>query len=90
MGDLSFLPKPFDLIFMGPPYVDLEKKALALVEPTFRNIMKHDLLAKNGIVVAQHHIKEVPASIPPGMAMVRQERYGDTRLSFFKQDVGGN
>src|SRR5258708_3851404 len=44
-GDLSGVPRPYDIIFMGPPYKDAEKKALALVTPTLENIYKYKLLA---------------------------------------------
>jgi 16S rRNA (guanine(966)-N(2))-methyltransferase RsmD len=82
LGDLSVLPGPFDLIFMGPPYRDAEKNALALVHPTLENIHKYDLLAKSGLIIAQHHKKEPVAAVPE-WALKRQERYGDTILSFF-------
>ncbi len=80
-GDLSVLPKPYDLIFMGPPYKDAEKKPLALVQPTLDNIVRYELLAKGGLVIAQHHKKEIVGSSEK-WELKRQEDYGDSRLSF--------
>jgi 16S rRNA (guanine966-N2)-methyltransferase len=82
-GNLSGLPKPFDIIFMGPPYVDDEKKPLALVTPTLEQIRAYGLLAPNGVVIAQHHKKETVAATD-AWELTRQERYGDTMLSFLR------
>lgn len=84
LGDLSVLPGPFDLIFMGPPYVDKDKNALRLVEPTLANVVKRGIVAENGIVIAQHHIKEPVQSLPSGWQVVREEKYGDTLVTFFR------
>lgn len=81
-GDLSVLPRPFDLIFMGPPYKDAVKAPLALVQPTLDNIEKFGLLTPTGLVIAQHHSKEIVASSPK-WEMKRREKYGDSLVSFF-------
>jgi 16S rRNA (guanine966-N2)-methyltransferase len=86
LEDLTFLPKPFDLIFMGPPYKDLEKKALALTEPTLANIAKSGLLAPGGWVLGQHHKKEKVETLPEGCEKFREKVYGDSVVSFFKWD----
>ncbi|MBV9080427.1 MAG: 16S rRNA (guanine(966)-N(2))-methyltransferase RsmD [Elusimicrobia bacterium] len=82
-NDLSLLPRPFDLIFMGPPYKDDEKKPLALVAPTLEQIRKNTLLAAGGLIIAQHHRKEEVASTE-NWDLKRQERYGDTVVTFFQ------
>lgn len=81
-GDLNVLPVPHDIIFMGPPYKDAAKNPLALVHPTLENIGKYKLLADQGLIVAQHHKKEIVASTSE-WEMKRQETYGDSLLSFF-------
>jgi 16S rRNA (guanine966-N2)-methyltransferase len=81
-GNLSSLPKPFDIIFMGPPYKDDAKVALALVTPTLEQIRTYALLAPGGLVIAQHHKKEIVQE-NEHWSLTRQERYGDTLLTFF-------
>ncbi|HVE14101.1 MAG TPA: 16S rRNA (guanine(966)-N(2))-methyltransferase RsmD [Elusimicrobiota bacterium] len=73
----------FDLIFMGPPYVDAEKRPLALSTGVLAHIAQAKILEKRGWVIVQHHQKEVPVA-PPGLEQFRQSKYGDTRVSFFR------
>jgi 16S rRNA (guanine966-N2)-methyltransferase len=80
---MPFLYPGFDLIFMGPPYKDKEKKALALVMPTLQNIEQQRLLKKTGSLAAQHHKKEAVAATEK-WDMVRQEFYGDSTVTFFR------
>lgn len=84
LSGLTHLPKPYDVIFLGPPYKDLEKGPVFLVTPTLQHIFQAGLLGKKGLVIAQHHKKE-PVLLPSGnWTLFRQERYGDTVLSFIK------
>lgn len=88
-ASLSWVPfrsgvKEFDLVFMGPPYVDPEKKALFLVTPTLANVVACNLVTPTGWVVAQHHQKEEPKA-PAGWEQFRRERYGDSRVSLFRR-----
>jgi 16S rRNA (guanine966-N2)-methyltransferase len=75
---------PFDVIFMGPPYHDEKWNALRLTVPTITNIGESKLLAPEGLVIGQHHQKE-PVEAPAGWIIFRQEKYGDSILSFFEQ-----
>jgi len=84
LGDLSPLPKPFDLVFMGPPYKDAAKTMLALTEPTLLNIEKYELLHADGLVIAQHHKKEQVKLINSRWLVVREEAYGDSLVTFLK------
>lgn len=81
--DLSPLPKPFDLIFMGPPYIDSARNMLALVQPTLDAIHKAGILAPRGVVIAQHHKTEnvTPAS---GWQIIRTEPYSETVVDFLQ------
>lgn len=83
-GDLRGLSKPYDIIFMGPPYKDDEKKPLALVHPTLEMIKSNEFLAPGGLIIAQHHKKEEVASTEE-WDMFRRNTYGDTILSFFRR-----
>lgn len=84
LKNMPFLPGPFDLIFMGPPYKDEEKNPLKLVAPTLENIDKNNLLAQDGWIIAQHHKKEEMKDVETRFEMFRQEKYGDSFVSFFK------
>lgn len=80
---LGWLNGPYDIIFMGPPYKDEKKRMLALTAPTLRAVAAGNLLAPNGIVVAQFHDSELVAA-PPAFTQYREEIYGDTVVSFYK------
>lgn len=89
LSDLSWLPfragvQQFDLIFLGPPYKDLEKRPLAFSGPALQRVADAKLLAPAGWVICQHQVKEdVPA--PAGWDRVRREKYGDTFVDFFRE-----
>lgn len=79
---LEFLGGPFDLIFMGPPYHEVDWRPLYLTQPTLEAIARAGILKNGGWVIGQHHAKEPPVR-SAAWQLFRQERYGDTRLSFF-------
>jgi 16S rRNA (guanine966-N2)-methyltransferase len=83
MANLSSLPGPFQLIFLGPPYKDDVKAPLALTMPTLEQIRRYSLLAPRGLVIAQHQKKE-PVGDNEHWLLRRQEHYGDTWVSFFE------
>ncbi len=80
---LFWLKQEFDLIFSGAPYVSPKHKPLAFVHFLLENIQKEKLLAAEGWFIAQHSVKET-FTVPEGWNFFRQEKYGDTYLSFFK------
>ena len=82
--DLSYAGGPFDIIFMGPPYHDAAWNALSLTMPALKEIVRASLLKPDGLVIGQHHAKEI-VSETPEWDLYRQESYGDTRLSFFRR-----
>lgn len=75
----------YDIIFIGPPYRDENNKPLAYSYKTLLNITNSELLSDYGIVVAQHHIKEV-FDTPFQLIRFRTEKYGDTIIDFFKKN----
>ncbi len=89
LSDLSWLPfragvQQFDLIFLGPPYKDLEKRPLAYSGKAMARVAAANLLAPKGWMICMHQVKEdVPA--PEGFERVRREKYGDTFLDFFRE-----
>ncbi|MCL1972948.1 MAG: RsmD family RNA methyltransferase [Endomicrobia bacterium] len=74
----------YDIVFMGPPYVDSGKKALALTYPALKNVVKYDILKDESILIAQKHIKE-PVGNVAGLENFRTEKYGDTVVLFYKR-----
>ena len=74
----------FDLIFLGPPYVDEQKRPLRYSQPMLGNIAAANLLAPGGWIVSQHFKKE-PLTAPAGYEIFRNARYGDTTLSFLRR-----
>ncbi|MDD5687742.1 MAG: 16S rRNA (guanine(966)-N(2))-methyltransferase RsmD [Elusimicrobia bacterium] len=66
----------FDIIFVGPPYgtanlPDIIGKTASI------------LADKNGLIIAQHHIRQVLPEKNEGLSLYRKEKYGDMQLSFF-------
>ncbi|MDD5131650.1 MAG: 16S rRNA (guanine(966)-N(2))-methyltransferase RsmD [bacterium] len=76
---LQRLGQAYNVIFVGPPY------KLGVTKDTIATIDKYQVLAEDGLVVAQHHYKEPMEINVGGLFMYRQERYGDTRLSFYRK-----
>ena len=88
LSDLSWIPfrsgtSQYDLIFLGPPYKDAQKRPLSYSTPALAKVAEAGLLAPKGWAMCQHHVKE-DVKAPAGWAMVRREKYGDTYLDFFR------
>ncbi len=73
----------YDIIFLGPPYKDKHKTALALTYPTLKNIVIYSILKDDGIIISQRHMKE-PVDVVAGLLNFRNEKYGDTVISFYR------
>lgn len=67
----------FDLIFLDPPY---EK---GWVRKALRAVAGEDLLRKDGILVAEHSVREQVEESYGALRLRDQRRYGATLLSFF-------
>ena len=72
----------FDLIYFDPPY------ASKIYESCLRQIAEADLLSSTGVLVIEHRrIQEADwteSMIIDELILSRQERYGDTMLSFYR------
>ena len=69
---------PFDLVFADPPYQMIELEGLLL------SMIEHLTFSPQGLVIVEHHKKtSIPSKID-SLSQVRQSRYGDTVLTFFK------
>ena len=70
--------RKFDMIFMDPPYLK------ELVQKTLTSLMQFGVLTENGLVIVESSkMDELPLQEGP-LKMVRQEKYGDTMLTFYQ------
>ncbi len=83
LGGFRFRGTRYDIIFMGPPYKNTDGAMLALTGDTLRLIVRERLLVSGGLIVCQHHAKE-PIPAVEGLVRFRQEKYGDSILSFYR------
>lgn len=72
----------FDLVFCDPPY---DK---GFVDKVLQLVAEKNLLAPRGTLIMEHSGREKAAPIEP-VRCVRQERYGQTRISFFQREIAG-
>ena len=73
----------YDIIFMGPPYRDINNKMLSFSEPALKNVADSRLRSPNGIIVLQNHKAEALA-VPDSLEVYRVEKYGDTLVHFMR------
>ena len=76
---LSKGPRKFDIIFLDPPYLrDLVQKSLVTLD-------KNKILATEGLVITESSKLDTLPEKAGSLEMLRQEKYGDTILSFYQQ-----
>jgi len=68
----------FDLVFLDPPY------SQGMVGAVIENLIRFDLLADDGIIIAEHHKKE-EIELPPTLQAVKNKVYGETEITFLKR-----
>lgn len=66
----------FDLIFIDPPY------ARGLIKPTLKDLSQNSLVSPQGLVIAEHSLKE-DVSIPIPWELIDRRQYGTTSISFW-------
>ncbi|MFH1829152.1 MAG: 16S rRNA (guanine(966)-N(2))-methyltransferase RsmD [Pseudomonadota bacterium] len=69
--------KPFDLIFVDPPY---EKD---LVNPTLKKLTASPLVDMQSRIIVEHHPKEPILEIP-GLTLTDTRKYGQTLVTFLE------
>ena len=80
MSYLNALRTPFDLIFLDPPYAD------DLLERAVAHVVRFDILAPNGIMIAESPAdKDLPALVPP-YRIAREYRYGRIKVTLYRRD----
>jgi 16S rRNA (guanine(966)-N(2))-methyltransferase RsmD len=86
--NFAYLKDKYDIVFMGPPYKDSDKKALALTHQTLVNVVRFDILKSDSLLISQRHIKE-PVAPVAGLDLFRTQKYGDTVVCFYKRKNNG-
>jgi 16S rRNA (guanine966-N2)-methyltransferase len=68
----------FDVIFIDPPY------GQGLVERALKMIAQSSLLRDDGVIVAEHSVRDRAGDGYGDLALRDRRRYGDTLLSFYR------
>lgn len=69
---------PFDLVLLDPPYADS-----AALERALDLVGAHT--SADGVVVAKHFWRDAPPSTMGLLASVRERRFGETALTFYRR-----
>lgn len=69
--------RKFDLIFADPPYYK------GTAEKILQTLGECDILQKSGYIIIQHFKKDSVSEKAGNLALWRQERYGDSVISFY-------
>ncbi|MGH2331028.1 16S rRNA (guanine(966)-N(2))-methyltransferase RsmD [Thermoanaerobacter mathranii] len=69
----------FDIIFLDPPYYQ------NLAEKTLIKLGKAKLLKRGGIIIAEHHKNDKVKETYGNLVKIRENKYGETILSFYKE-----
>lgn len=81
LDELEPEKKTYSIVFLDPPYDQ------GYEIPVIKKVLELGLLAPDGLVIAESSKR---AELPPdimGIKLVRQERYGDTMISFYRQTL---
>ncbi len=78
---LSQKGNKFDIIFLDPPY------AKGLIDDTLACISGIDVIKPDTLIVAEHDVEDVVSEYIGTLKNFRQQKYGDTIISFYRQEV---
>lgn len=70
----------FDLIFLDPPYLK------SLEADTLADIERYDLLQQKGMIIVESSKRDCLPKHLDGLRHLRNEKYGDTLLSFYAKN----
>ena len=74
---LDKLIEQFDVIYLDPPYKDVE-----LYNKTLNKIVEKNLLKNDGFIIVESQ-KGVEYTIPQELSLIKEKTYGDTNIIFF-------
>lgn len=70
----------FDLVFMDPPYAE------ELADKTIQKLSRARVLDRGGWIIVESSHRNPPAECISGFKVWRREHYGQTLLSFYRQE----
>jgi 16S rRNA (guanine(966)-N(2))-methyltransferase RsmD len=71
--------RPFDLIFIDPPYrIDLKYR-----QEMLKKLIAGGFLAPSAMVIIEAPLRSASPEPPPGMAFVERRRYGETAVDVY-------
>ncbi|WP_267127629.1 16S rRNA (guanine(966)-N(2))-methyltransferase RsmD [Thermoanaerobacter thermohydrosulfuricus] len=71
----------FDIIFLDPPYYQ------NLVDKTLIKLGEAKVLKEDGIIIAEHHKNDKVRERYGNLVKIRENKYGETILSFYKEEI---
>ncbi len=74
---LSKKKEKFDIIFMDPPYKE------ELCTSTIEKVEEQEILNENGLLIAEHHVKERMAEKIGKLNKVDERTYGNKVMTFY-------
>ncbi|MGC8846003.1 MAG: 16S rRNA (guanine(966)-N(2))-methyltransferase RsmD [Candidatus Hydrogenedens sp.] len=75
--EVTLLPIGMDIVFMDPPY-EFTKWEILLAR-----MQKHGVFSSNTLLIIEHSKFNPPSTQFPPLEKYREEKYGDTFLSFY-------
>jgi 16S rRNA (guanine(966)-N(2))-methyltransferase RsmD len=72
--------KLFDIIFIDPPY------STGIAQRALEQIHEEKILKDGGIIIVEHDLRDLMPERVGSIAMYREKRYGNTKLSFYTID----
>jgi 16S rRNA (guanine966-N2)-methyltransferase len=74
-----FAPNSFDVVLADPPY------RLGLVGATVQRVAGSGVISAGGLLMIEHH-RDEPAPVPDGWELLRQGKYGETRVALIRRN----
>jgi 16S rRNA (guanine966-N2)-methyltransferase len=85
-GEAGAVSGPFDIIVLDPPYA--QPALLGRLLEVLGSDASGRLLANGGTVVAKYFWRDVPPPTVGLLASVRDRRFGETGLTFYRREGG--
>lgn len=79
VGYFAAQAKNFDIIFLDPPYMR------NMLQKTLETLAKYKIVAPGGWVITESSKLDLLPDMSGNLKKIRQERYGDTILSFYQE-----